>query len=341
MDLITQGLLGGVLAQSVARKEEKKHATIIGMFAGVLADADILIASSSDPLLNIEFHRHFTHSLFFIPFGAALAFLLLWPFMRHRLSNARLYLFCFVGYSMSGVIDACTSYGTHLLWPLSDERIAWHLISIVDPIFTMALLFTLVMGLRKPARAWAGYGLLFAVGYMSLGYMQLQRAMDISTQLAQSRGHQPIKHVVKPTLGNLLLWRSTYINERYIYVDAVRLGIVDDSRIYQGSSVPRLDIEKDLPDLDASKTLFQDIKRFNKFSDGFIAYDPTQVNVIGDMRYSMLPTGIAPLWGIVIDKQNPDQHADYQFFRENNHQNRQQFINMLLGDDPGRVKNGS
>lgn len=77
MDLLTQGLLGGVLAQSVARKEEKKLATLVGIAAGLLADADVLISSSSDPLLNIEYHRHFTHSLLFIPFGAAIALALL------------------------------------------------------------------------------------------------------------------------------------------------------------------------------------------------------------------------------------------------------------------------
>ena len=73
MDVITQGLLGGVVAQSVADRNEKKRATLIGVFSGLLADADILIRSSDDPLLNIEFHRHFTHSLFFVPFGAAVS----------------------------------------------------------------------------------------------------------------------------------------------------------------------------------------------------------------------------------------------------------------------------
>ena len=69
MDILTQGLVGGVLAQSLARKNERKIATLVGVVAGLLADADILIRSSSDPLLNIEYHRHFTHSLVFIPVG--------------------------------------------------------------------------------------------------------------------------------------------------------------------------------------------------------------------------------------------------------------------------------
>ncbi len=124
MDILTQSLMGGVLAQAVANKREKKLATAAGVVAGLLADADFFIRSTSDPLLNIEYHRHFTHSIFFIPFGAALAMLLLTPFLRKQLSASHLYIYCLAGYSLSGFLDACTSYGTLLLWPVSDQRIA-------------------------------------------------------------------------------------------------------------------------------------------------------------------------------------------------------------------------
>ena len=43
MDILTQGLLGGVLAQSVAKKEETKLATVVGIIAGLISDADIFI----------------------------------------------------------------------------------------------------------------------------------------------------------------------------------------------------------------------------------------------------------------------------------------------------------
>ena len=146
MDILTQGLLGGVLAQAVCRDEEKKTASVAGLAAGLLADADVLIRSASDPLLSIEYHRHFSHALIFIPVGAALATLLLWPLLRKRCEWRRLYLFCLAGYSASGLLDACTSYGTHLFWPFSDERVAFNIISIVDPLFTLILLGSLLLG---------------------------------------------------------------------------------------------------------------------------------------------------------------------------------------------------
>lgn len=330
MDILTQGLLGGVLAQSIAGKNDKKIATLIGVVAGLLADADILIRSSSDPLLNIEFHRHFSHSLLFIPFGAAIALILLWPFLRRHISTSRLYLFCLAGYSMSGVLDACTSYGTHLFWPFSDGRVALNIISIVDPVFTLILLVTLLLGLRIPHRQFAYGGLILCVVYLGLGFVQLQRAQHLAETLIEKRVHTTTQHVVKPTLANLMLWRSVYIHGDHIYVDAIRVGIVGDGKVIEGEVVAKFDLHKDLPGLDIASILYGDILRMTTFSEGFIAFDPTQKNVLGDIRYSMLPYSTKPLWGIVIERDKPQHHAEYRFFRDSSQQVRQSFIKMLL-----------
>ena len=70
MDILTHGLLGGTLAQSCSNKSETRAATTVGFLAALLADADALIRSSTDPLLTLEYHRQFTHSLIFIPIVA-------------------------------------------------------------------------------------------------------------------------------------------------------------------------------------------------------------------------------------------------------------------------------
>ena len=331
MDVVTQGLLGGVLAQSAAHKEERKAASLVGVLAGMLADADILIRSSADPLLTIEYHRHFSHSLFFIPIGALIAFLLLWPFMRHRLSGRRLYLFCLLGYSMSGFLDACTSYGTHLLWPLYEQRISFNVISIIDPLFTLILLVTFFLGVRLPGRQTAVVGLVLCVGYLGLGFMQSQRAQEAAYQLAAIRGHETQQHVVKPTLGNLVLWRSVYIADGQIHVDALRMGMTGTKIVFAGESVPLFEPGTDMPRLRATSVLGQDIQRFTTFSDGYVGFDPEQDNVLGDIRYSMLPISARPLWGIIIDTKRPDQHAEYRFFRNNSEHVRKTFLNMLFG----------
>jgi inner membrane protein len=335
VDILTQGLLGAVFAQVIANKEEKKLASIAGAAAGLLADADILIRSSSDPLLTLEYHRHFSHSLFFIPFGAAIAMLLLWPLMRRRLSLRRLYIFCLAGYSLSGLLDACTSYGTYLFWPLSNERVALNIISIVDPIFTLSLLIALIGSLILKERKFAILGLCFCLIYLSLGFMQLKRAEYFAHLLMINRGHNAQQQVVKPTLGNLVLWRSVYMDGERIYVDAIRIGFFSEAYIFVGNSLRRFSAKKNLPWLDEGTTLHDDIQRFTNFSNGFVAFDPTQIDVIGDIRYSLIPHSTKPLWGIVIDLDHPQQHAGYRFFRESGKKTRKLFIDMVTGEALG------
>ena len=331
MDILTQVLLGAALAQSGARQNETRIATWIGFAAGLLADADVFIQSANDPLLTIEYHRHFTHSLFFVPFGALLAALLLWPFVRNKLKFKRLYLFALLGYSLSGVLDTCTSYGTYILWPLVDERIAWHVISIVDPIFTLSLLTAVIFAFRKRLGKIAMAGLAVAVLYMSLGWLQLERAEIMARDLIVKRGHDAARVLVKPTIGNLLLWRSVYQYEHQYYVDAIRLGVTSPSRIYTGGTIPILNPEQDLAKVESHSMLYKDIERFTKFSDGWVAIHPQRTDILMDVRYSNLPNSLKPLWGIEMDIDQPNQHAKYSFYRDMSKLNRQQFVDMVLG----------
>ncbi len=332
MDLLTQGLLGASLAQSGTRQNEIRLATGIGFFAGLLADADILIQSANDPLLTVEFHRHFTHSIFFVPVGGLIAALILWPFLRKRLSFVRLYLFCFLGYSLSGVLDALTSYGTHLFWPVSEERVAFNIVSVIDPIFTLILLISVICAYKKKAVKVAKIGLIIAAFYLGLGWVQLQRAEVAAVVLVASRGHIAEQLLVKPTLANLVLWRSIYETEGKFYVDAIRVGLFSQPRIYPGESIKKFTIDQFLDQLPKDSTLAKDISRFTVFSTGFVAIQPEHPNLLVDVRYSNLPTTIAPLWGIEMNLQDPDQHALYRLFRDTSKETRQKFLAYLMGE---------
>lgn len=337
MDILTQGLLGAVLAQTCARKDQTRIATGIGFASGLLADVDALIRSSTDPLLTLEYHRHFTHSLVFIPIGALIAALILWPLVRKRLEFPQLYLYSLLGYSLSGSLDVCTSYGTHLLWPFVNEPIALHLISIVDPVFSFTLLIAMVFAIKRHSRIAARVGLVLAGVYILFGLAQNQRAESVIEAMAVERGHVIERLVVKPTLGNMLLWRTIYQTNGKLYVDSVRVGLMAESRVYQGDSVALFKLERDLPNLSSSSVLYNDIQRFIKFSDGFVVVHPDKPNVLADMRYSNVPTSIKPLWGIELDMNQPEHHASYNFYRDLSRENRQRFISMVLNKEVGGV----
>jgi inner membrane protein len=336
MDLLTHGLLGGTLAQACSKKGETRAATTVGFLAALLADADALIQSSADPLLTLEYHRQFTHSLIFIPFGALLVALILWPAFRkfgHPLGFSRIYLYALLGCATSGFLDACTSYGTHLLWPFTGERIAWSIISIFDPLFSLILGAAMVAGLRLHKTLPARIGLLLAAVYLSIGWLQHQRAEDAMRAAALLRGHAAERLTVKPTMGNLLLWRSIYRYGDTYHVDAVRVGLDGAGRVYPGATVRAFDASRDKPGLSKASVLYGDIMRFDLFSDGYLALHPDDPGLLGDVRYAMLPTSTRPLWGIRLDLQHPETHARFEASRRIPLEEIDRFIGMLKGKD--------
>lgn len=333
MDIVTQGILGATAAQGVSKREHVRTATLIGFVSGLIADADVFIRSSTDPLLFLEYHRHFTHSIFFVPFGALIAFCLLWPFLRGKLPLRYLYLYCFFGYLLSGFLDACTSYGTYLLWPVSDARISWGIVSIVDPAFTSLLLLGLILGLRKSDARYGRLGLALAGCYLLVAVFQSHRAQESIHELALQRGHVIEKMVVRPTLGNTLLWRSIYLSDGRFHVDVVRAGL--SKRVYEGESIEKFDMTRAFPALDGDSVLARDIGRFEYFSDGYVSQYPGRPDVLGDVRFALNPSSVVPLWGIELDPADENRHAEYEVFRDVPGDTRRLFVDMLLGRDVG------
>jgi inner membrane protein len=329
VDVVTQGLLGAALSSSISKPGEVRRAAIIGFLSGLAADVDVFIRSSSDPLLTIEFHRHFTHSLLFIPFGALLVSVMLWFFFRNSLPYRRLYLFCLAGFCMSGVLDACTSYGTYLFWPFYSEPVAFRIISIIDPVFTLILLIGIITALLRNHTRAVRIGVLVAGCYLLLGGIQHYRAHTTLQSLAVERGHEPVRLIVKPSFGNILLWRGIYASAGDYYVDAVRVGL--HKKIYHGHSIEAFSPESALGGELKSSTLYQDVLRFEKFSQSYLVVHPEQPDVIGDVRYAMLPNSVLPLWGIKMDTSDPEQHVTFRTFRTFGSKERQQFIDMLMG----------
>ncbi|MGK0298859.1 MAG: inner membrane protein [Gammaproteobacteria bacterium] len=330
MDLITQGILGAATAQAGAKKDEGKIATAIGFIAGMIPDIDSFIQHPEDPLFVLEYHRHFTHSLIFIPFAAFILAIITHRVLSKKISIRRLFYYSLLGICLAALLDACTSYGTHLLWPFSDERIAWNIIAIVDPVFTLLLFVPLVFGLLKNNPALSRIGLIVAASYLGLATVQSNRAYDVAEEMILNRGHNAERLLVKPTLGNILLWRSIYSSNNEIFVDAIRVGIIADNKIYNGSSLPLLDLKtmNPYPENTRGRT---DLVRFAKLSNNWLAYDPSQPDLVGDIRYAMLPTSTIPLWGVRLALSQPDKHMNFETNRNFTREMRHDFMSMLLG----------
>jgi inner membrane protein len=337
MDIVTHAVMGAALAAGVASIRQggeksalatRRMAAGIGAVAGLLPDADALVQSGGDALLVLDYHRHFTHALAFVPVGALVAALLLWPLLR-RIDFAALYLCALAGYLPHPLLDACTSYGTHLWLPFSQRREAWNLIAVVDPLFTLLLAVPLFLYLRRPDSLALRWGLLLGMCYFGLSFFQQQRGTAAALEMAQQRGHQATQLSVKPSMGNLVLWRALYVHDGRVQADAFHLG--PTLRHYPGESAKLLDAAGAQRLVAGDPKRLHDIERFRAFSDGFLVADRARPGFVGDARYAMQPTAIAPIWG--LEWRGAGAASEFVSHHDFSPAMRRDFFAMLLGRD--------
>jgi inner membrane protein len=185
MDTVTQMLFGATVAQAGFRRRLGRKALAAGALMGMVPDLDSAIGWYAGPFANWQYHRSFTHSLFFGPLAGLLFGWLIWRFHRWRSGEAAdvadpdtlrawtwLAILVLITHPM---IDLFTSYGTQLLWPLSERRFAIDALPIIDPLYSLVLVAALVAGsLRRvaarTAQDLAAAALLFIAVYSFAGW---------------------------------------------------------------------------------------------------------------------------------------------------------------------------
>tara|TARA_B110000091_G_scaffold56126_1_gene61584 strand:- start:110 stop:1105 length:996 start_codon:yes stop_codon:yes gene_type:complete len=314
MDPITQGTIGAVLPQALGKKNLGIVA-LLGFLSGMAPDLDIFIRSSTDPLLSLEYHRQFTHSIVFIPFGGLICAVFLFiVFKKISPFNFKsTWLYCTLGYGTHGLIDACTSYGTLLFWPFSNVRIAWNNISIIDPLFTLPIILFVVLATIKKKNIYSKVGIAWAIIYLLMGIFLHNKAINVGKEIAEQRGHVITRIKAKPSFGNLILWKIIYETNDQFHVDATNLLF---GKIIEGESVKKLNLEKDFPWLKKNSQQYKDVERFRWFSNNFLAVNPQNENQIIDIRYSGIPNEIGGLWGVQLNSnKNNYDHVEFVSMR--------------------------
>jgi len=156
--------------------------------------------------------------------------------------------------------------------------------------------------------------------------LTLAQARELAA-LAQARGHQATQLSVKPSMANLVLWRSLYVHDGRVQVDAFHLG--PTLRHYPGVSAPLLDAAAAAEVAAGEAQRLHDIERFRVFSDGFLVNDPRRPGFVGDARYAMQPTAIAPIWG--LEWRAAGAATEFVSRHEFSPAMRSDFLAMLLG----------
>ena len=141
MGSLTQAALGAAVGESVLGKRIGGKAAVIDAIVGTVPDLDVLLMPFYDGLERISVHRGYSHSILFCLIGAFLfAYILSKIKWTKAVPFRRLWLFSFFALFTHVLLDAFTSFGTQLFLPLTDWRVSFDSISIIDPVYTVPLL---------------------------------------------------------------------------------------------------------------------------------------------------------------------------------------------------------
>ncbi len=211
MDSVTQILLGASVGVAVmGRRTALWKSALWGGVAGLLPDLDVLI-DHGDPILNMIRHRAESHALLLL---ALWAFPMAWVVCRiHRQPQlyGRWWWAIMLALVTHPLLDLMTIYGTQVFQPFTDEAYGLGSIFIVDPVYSLPLLWGVVAALRikTVGRALAinGWALAFSTAYLVWSALGQASVAQHARQSLQALNLPSESLLVTPTPLNTLLWR--------------------------------------------------------------------------------------------------------------------------------------
>ncbi len=181
MDLITQGILGAAVGQAGFQHKLGRKAVLWGALYGMAPDLDVIVKFSSNPFSEQLYHRGFTHSLFFAPIVAPIAAYVMQRFSKNKDYWAWMWL-TFWALITHPLLDLFTHYGTQLLNPLSNYRFSLAAIPVIDLLYSVPLLASVILGLflskDRLVRTITSIMLLLTTCYLFYGIVCNSSALD-------------------------------------------------------------------------------------------------------------------------------------------------------------------
>lgn len=213
MDSLTHLFVGGAIAAAIAPASQRRAALLAGAVLNSLPDLDVLpLLFSDNPVVRMTWHRGATHSLLLLPFvGWAL-----WLWFRSRggrvAAAPRRWFWIFQCALLSHpLLDACTVYGTQLLWPLPMPPVMWSTLFIIDPLLALPLLLGCLVAWfareRPLAQRTLVAAMLLAVGYLGWSFTA-KAQVDRTVERVLARQKLPqAPYFTVPTPFNTVRWR--------------------------------------------------------------------------------------------------------------------------------------
>ncbi|WP_370176344.1 metal-dependent hydrolase [Leeuwenhoekiella palythoae] len=287
MDSLTQIVLGAAVGEAVLGKKVGNKAMLYGAIAGTIPDLDTIWGKFLDPLTAIEIHRGISHS---IVFSVVMAPILGWLVAQlHKKAQAGWkdwsWLF-FWGLVTHPLLDAHTTWGTQLFWPL-DLRLAYQNIFVIDPLYTLPFLIFLILAMRLPKaskkrRKWNNLGLIVSSAYMVLTLVLKGISYQKFTEALDREKIEYLQIDTRPAAFNTILWHAN--------IDVGDAYLLGDYSFFDSQPISFKYVPKDrqlLGDFRNSET----IERLDKISNGWYAIEKRD----GDLYYNDLRFGVYDL----------------------------------------------
>lgn len=270
MDSLTQAALGAAIGGAVLGRRLGRKAILLGAFVGTLPDLDVVI-DYGDAVANVTQHRGFSHSLLVLAGLGTLLALVSARFAPARDIPLRHWLLFFLLILLTHpLLDALTTYGTQLFWPMTSPPIAWPIVFIIDPLYSLPLLVALVWALvdRKVV-----YRCGWALGLSSL-YLLYAIGAKVSVEqrmapVLAAQGLESAPRLVQPAPFTTLLWRVSVMDGDRHYESLVSLF---------DQTPPQLEaLTRQTP---LAEDFQQDarIQRLKWFTGDFLRYDSRSTN---------------------------------------------------------------
>tara|TARA_B100000614_G_scaffold261993_1_gene293694 strand:- start:123362 stop:124462 length:1101 start_codon:yes stop_codon:yes gene_type:complete len=291
MDSLTQAALGGALGGAVLGSRLGRGAIVGGALLATLPDLDVLI-DYGDAVANFSEHRGFSHSLLVL---APLATLLAWALSRWKPAPGlgRWWAFTTLVLLTHPLLDAFTTYGTQLWWPLG-APVALNSVFIIDPLYTLPLLIAVLIALIKPPALTAlSVGLGLSSAYLAWSLVAQQWMTGRVENVLAERGLEGAPLMVQPMPFSTLLWRATAV------APDRRLEMV--TGVFDGDQPLYVEVFPRDPGLQAQAEQLTDGRRLAWFTGGFLDYrrDGDRL-VVTDVRLGV--PGAHPFQFVIADQ---------------------------------------
>ncbi|WP_281979848.1 metal-dependent hydrolase [Tenacibaculum mesophilum] len=287
MDSLTQIVLGAAVGEAVLGKKVGNKAMFYGAIAGTIPDLDVYVGKLFDTVTALEIHRGFTHSVFFaIVFGWIFGWLI--SLYEKNASTKEWALLMFWGFITHPILDAHTTWGTQLFWPL-DLRLAFKNIFVIDPLYTLPFLVFLLMAMfqRKGTAKRTKYnnlGLIISSSYIAITLVIKGITYTKFSHALKEQGISYKEIETKPTPFNTILWSANVETD-----DAYLIGYYSffDTKPIEFYSYP-----KNHHLLDDYKNNVS-IKRLIKITKGWYTIsEKNNLIYLNDLRFGLL--SVAP-----------------------------------------------